>query len=84
MAYNHNPLRVGFIGWGAINRRVASLLAERQREKGDQTGLALHTAGGASSHSLVSPSNVHTNPSAHVPKHSSPLPGCGLQKPAGQ
>ena len=33
MAYNHNPLRVGFIGWGAINRRVASLLAERQREK---------------------------------------------------
>ena len=33
MAYNHNPLRVGFIGWGAINRRVASLLAERQSEK---------------------------------------------------
>ncbi len=26
----HKPLRVGFIGWGAINRRVAGLLGERQ------------------------------------------------------
>jgi aspartate dehydrogenase len=30
MANNQNPLRVGFIGWGAINRRVAGLLAARQ------------------------------------------------------
>lgn len=26
----HKPLRIAFIGWGAINRRVAGLLAERQ------------------------------------------------------
>lgn len=26
----HKPLRVAFVGWGAINRRVAELLAERQ------------------------------------------------------
>lgn len=32
MPHIHNPLRVGFIGWGAINRRVAGLLAERQAD----------------------------------------------------
>lgn len=29
----HRPLRLGFIGWGAINRRVAELLRDRQGDR---------------------------------------------------